>query len=133
MISIVKLSMVAFAAAAAAADYLFEVAATPTSSGDCTFTVTELIYGFTGDYHPTATVTLYKDTVTVPKPTDCLGCNHITTTRELAPFYGGIGPQILKVIYVYATTPTTVSTWACATSPTTTTTTVPPPGPGPLK
>ncbi|CCF46483.1 hypothetical protein CH063_15217 [Colletotrichum higginsianum] len=114
MISIVKLSMVAFAGAAAASP-LAETA-TPTQSGECTFTVTELDAGFTGDFQPTATITLYGSTVTVPKPVDCHGCNHVTTTREIAPWWGGIGPQIAKVIYVSATTPTTVSTWACATS-----------------
>ncbi|OLN86843.1 hypothetical protein CCHL11_04591 [Colletotrichum chlorophyti] len=89
---------------------------TITTQSDCTTTFTSYDPGFTGDYHPTTTLTLYNETVTVAKPTDCHGCSHITTTVEPAPFYGGIGPQVQKVILVYASTPTTVTTLACATS-----------------
>ncbi|KZL83015.1 hypothetical protein CI238_01959 [Colletotrichum incanum] len=127
MISIVRLAIVAFAGTAAAGPL---IEATPTKPGECTTTVTEFDAGFTGDYKPTGTITLYNSTVTVAKPTDCHGCNHITSTTELAPWWGGIGPQVEKVILVYATTPTTVSTLVCATS-TATPTDVP--GPGPSK
>ncbi|GKT41031.1 uncharacterized protein ColSpa_01212 [Colletotrichum spaethianum] len=113
MISLTKLAFVAFAGTAAAVP---RKDATPTKPGDCTTTLTILDAGFTGDYKPTATITLYNSTVTVAKPTDCHGCNHITSTTELAPWWGGIGPEVAKAIWVYATAPTTVTTFVCATS-----------------
>ncbi|KAF9873080.1 hypothetical protein CkaCkLH20_09590 [Colletotrichum karsti] len=85
-------------------------------AGDCTTTVTHLDHGFTGDFKPTSTITLYNSTVTVPSPTDCHGCSHVTTTEARAPFWGGHGPQVEKVVYVYASTPTTISTPVCATA-----------------
>ncbi|KAF6833662.1 hypothetical protein CPLU01_05383 [Colletotrichum plurivorum] len=92
------------------------VESTPTSTqSECTTTFTSYDPGFTGDYHPTTTITVYNETVTVAKPTDCHGCNYITTTVEPAPFWGGIGPEVLKVVYVHATTPTTVTMLACGT------------------
>ncbi|KAK2040037.1 hypothetical protein LZ31DRAFT_558232 [Colletotrichum somersetense] len=90
--------------------------ATPTNPGDCTETITHLDAGFTGDWKPTTTVTVYNQTVTVTKPTDCHGCDHITSTTELAPWWGGIGPQIPNVVVVYAIVPTTVTVFVCATS-----------------
>ncbi|GKT58392.1 hypothetical protein ColTof4_12323 [Colletotrichum tofieldiae] len=127
MISIIKLAMVTLAGTAVAGPLL---EATTTKPGECTTTVTVLDAGFTGDYQPTATITLYNSTVTVAKPTDCHGCHHITSTTEIAPWWGGIGPQVEHVVWVHATTPTTVSTLVCATS-TATPTDVP--GPGPSK
>ncbi|EFQ34277.1 hypothetical protein CGRA01v4_03899 [Colletotrichum graminicola] len=66
--------------------------ATPTEPGECTTTVTYLDVGFTGDWKPTTTITVYDRTVTVAKPTDCYGCDHITSTTKLAPGWGGIRP-----------------------------------------
>ncbi|KAL0938279.1 uncharacterized protein CTRU02_204889 [Colletotrichum truncatum] len=114
MIISIRIGILAFATIADAA-LSVRPSTTLTQSG-CTTTVTEFDPGFTGDYKPTSTITIFNKTITITKPTDCHGCDSITTTVEPAPFWGGIGPQIEKVIFVYATTPTTVTTLACATS-----------------
>ncbi|KAK1599334.1 uncharacterized protein LY79DRAFT_138520 [Colletotrichum navitas] len=115
MISGIKLAILALAGTAAAVPRP-EAQATPTKPGECTTTTTYLDAGFTGDWKPTTTITVYNTTVTVTKPTDCHGCNHITSTTKLAPGWGGIGPQIPHVTYISATVPTTVTTLVCATS-----------------
>ncbi|KAI3551992.1 hypothetical protein CSPX01_00668 [Colletotrichum filicis] len=76
---------------------------------DYTITITHFDPGFTGDFNPTTTITQYNRTVTVPSPVDCQGCAHITTTNAQAPWWGGHGPAVEKVIYVQATAPTTVT------------------------
>ncbi|EXF81378.1 hypothetical protein CFIO01_01040 [Colletotrichum fioriniae PJ7] len=111
MLSLLYSTLLAFAGIATASS--LEPTAT---QSECTTTITVLDPGFTGDYQPTGTITIYNQTVTIGKPTDCHGCNHVTTTVEPAPWWGGIGPQIQKVIYVHATTPTTITSPVCATS-----------------
>ncbi|KAK1981886.1 hypothetical protein LZ30DRAFT_591748 [Colletotrichum cereale] len=130
MISIIKLAIVALAGTAAALPHPEAHATTTSRPGECTTTATYLAAGFTGDWKPTATITVYNETVTVSKPTDCHGCNHITPTTELAPWWGGIGPEIPHVVYVQATVPTTVTIFVCATS---TATLSKAPGPEPTK
>ncbi|OHF01749.1 hypothetical protein CORC01_02940 [Colletotrichum orchidophilum] len=60
----------------------------------CTTTITEFDRGFTGDFNPSTTITIYNQTVTTVSPVDCHGCSYVTTTVEQSPFWGGIGPEI---------------------------------------
>ncbi|KAK1961157.1 hypothetical protein LY78DRAFT_722956 [Colletotrichum sublineola] len=135
MISLINLAIVALAGTAAAAPYP-EAQATATTSGGCTTTVTYYDAGFTGDWSPTMTSTVYSTTVTVTQPTDCHGCKYITSTTVRRPWWGGIGPMIPNIVYVSATMPATATTLVCATSTSThspSDTPTPTPTPGPTR
>ncbi|OHE98100.1 hypothetical protein CORC01_06614 [Colletotrichum orchidophilum] len=79
---VLRLVLLAFTAVVTASP--LEPSPTSTQS-ECTTTFTSYDPGFTGDYHPTTTVTLYNETVNVPHPLP--------------------GPQSFILLHFYSITP----------------------------
>jgi hypothetical protein len=90
-----------------------DVLADVDAAGGCTKTITSLNFGFRGNYHATVTRTIYERTKIVTEKIDCGGCEHVAVVTERAPFWGGHGPAIQRIVFVTATEPARVTRTVC--------------------
>lgn len=89
---------------------------TTASDATCTTVLTSTISGFDGDFTPRIAKTVYTKTVTEPSFVPCGGCA-LSVTTELAPDWGGLGPQEIITATITADHASTTTVPVCNGSP----------------